>query len=36
VVLDRDVSEIDPMEIPAVQVLGTMIGGRWVKSLDHS
>ncbi len=34
VVLDRDLFAIDPQEIPAVQVLGTMIGGRWVRPLE--
>jgi predicted amidohydrolase YtcJ len=34
IVLDRDIFAIDPMEIPEVQVQGTMIGGRWVKELE--
>jgi predicted amidohydrolase YtcJ len=34
VVLDRDIAEIDPGEIPQLRVMGTMIGGRWVKPLD--
>jgi predicted amidohydrolase YtcJ len=34
VVLDRDIWEIDPGEIPQMRVMGTMIGGRWVKSPD--
>ena len=31
VVLDQDIFGIDPMAIPDTQVLGTMVGGRWVK-----
>jgi len=34
VVLDQDLFQIDPMDIPASRVLGTMIGGEWVKSLE--
>lgn len=30
VVLDRDIYEIDPMEIAATPVAGTMVGGEWV------
>ncbi len=30
VILDRDIFSIDPMEIGETQVLGTMVGGRWV------
>lgn len=33
VVLDQDILSIDPLAIPATRVLGTMIGGRWVKPL---
>lgn len=33
VVLDRDIFAIDPMDIPSTKVLGTMIGGTWVKPL---
>ncbi len=35
VVLDRDLFVIDPMEIPDVRVLGTMIGGKWVHPLEE-
>ena len=34
VVLDRDLFEVEPMEIPESRVLGTMIGGEWVRSLE--
>jgi len=34
IVLDRDLFEIDPMGIPGTRVLGTMIGGEWVRSLE--
>lgn len=30
VVLDRDLWEVDPMQIAEVGVLGTMVGGKWV------
>jgi len=30
VVLDRDIFSADPSLIPQTQVLGTMVGGRWV------
>jgi hypothetical protein len=30
VVLDRDPFEIDPADLPEVQVVATMLGGRWV------
>ena len=30
VVLDRDPFEIEPAELPGVQVVATMLGGRWV------
>ena len=33
VVLDRDIFDVHPMEIPTINVLGTMIAGRWVKPL---
>jgi len=36
VVLDQDIFGIDPMEIPATRVMGTMIGGEWVKLLNYS
>jgi predicted amidohydrolase YtcJ len=29
-VLDRDPFAIEPEELPAVQVVATMVGGRWV------
>ena len=32
VALDQDIFSIDPMAIPDTRVLGTMVGGRWVKS----
>jgi predicted amidohydrolase YtcJ len=34
IVLDRDLFEVDPMEIPEARVLGTMVGGEWVRSLE--
>jgi predicted amidohydrolase YtcJ len=34
VVLDRDLCGIDADEIPELRVMGTMIGGRWVKPLE--
>lgn len=34
VVLDGSIEEVDPEEIPQLRVLGTMVGGRWVKPLD--
>jgi predicted amidohydrolase YtcJ len=30
VVLDRDPFSIEPAELPEVQVVATMVGGRWV------
>jgi predicted amidohydrolase YtcJ len=30
VVLNRDPFELDPEELPSVQVVATMVGGRWV------
>jgi predicted amidohydrolase YtcJ len=30
VVLDRDLLAIEPPELPEVQVVATMVGGRWV------
>src|SRR5437899_453426 len=30
VVLDRDPFVLEPEELPSVQVVGTMLGGRWV------
>jgi predicted amidohydrolase YtcJ len=30
VVLDRDPLAIEPEELPEVQVVATMVGGRWV------
>jgi predicted amidohydrolase YtcJ len=34
IVLDRDLLAVDPMEIARTRVLGTMIGGEWVRSLE--
>jgi predicted amidohydrolase YtcJ len=30
VVLDRDPLEVEPEELPSLQVVATMVGGRWV------
>ncbi len=34
IVLDRDLFEVDPVQIPEARVLGTMVGGEWVRSLE--
>ncbi len=36
IVLDHDPHEVDPMSIPDLQVLATMVGGQWVHRLAHN